>query len=239
MAKARRAATARVGKGVRLGPGTVLQDWVEVGLNPPGSKEPTELGRDCLVRSHTVIYRGVRIGDRFQTGHGAVVREHTAIGSDASVGSHAILERDVTVEDGVRVHSGCFLPEYTVLRRNAWVGPYVVVTNVLHPPCPQFKLQGPEGRDFCVRGPDIGENAKIGASAVLMPGIRIGRNALVGAGSVVSEDVPDDAVVAGNPARVVKTIPELVCHPGHYRRVYEWEEGTRRPAGSLTGKVRE
>ena len=231
--KARKASTARVGRGTKLGPGTVLQDWVEVGLNPPGSKLAAPLlGRDCTLRSHTVVYRGVRIGDHFQTGHGAVVREGTVIGNDVSLGTHSILERDAVVEDGARIHSGCFLPEFTKVRRNAWIGPCVVVTNVLHPPCPQFKLQGKDGRDFCVDAPDIGENAKVGAGAILMPGIKIGANALVGGGSVVTEDVPPDAVVAGNPARVVKTIPELKCYPGHYREVYEWERGTRKVVGA-------
>lgn len=226
---AKKAATARVGKGAKLGPGTVLQDWVEVGVNGPADAPPAILGRDCVVRSHSVIYRGVRAGDGLSTGHGAVIRENTVLGKGVSVGTHSILERDVTAEDGVRIHSGCFVPEYTVLRRNAWMGPCVIVTNVLHPPCPQFKLQGATGRDFCVTGPDIGENAKIGAGAILMPGIKIGKNALVGGGSVVVEDVPDNGVVAGNPAKLVKAIPDLVCHPGHYRKVYEWEaaEGRR------------
>lgn len=222
-----RAATARVGKGTKLGPRTVLQDWVEVGISGPSGAPPPVLGADCVLRSHTVVYRGVRAGDGLSTGHGAVLRENTRIGNGCSVGTHSILERDVTLEDEARVHSGCFVPEYTVLRRGAWMGPCVVVTNVLHPPCPQFKLQGPEGRDFCVRGPDIGENAKIGAGAVLMPGIRIGKNALVGGGSVVVEDVPDDGVVAGNPAKLVRSIPDLVCYPGHYGKVYEWEKPAR------------
>ena len=55
----------------------------------------------------------------------------------------------------------------------------------------------------------VEENAKIGANATILPGIRIGKNALVGAGAVVTKDVPDNAVVAGNPARIIKWADEI------------------------------
>ena len=54
--------------------------------------------------------------------------------------------------------------------------------------------------------------SKVGANATLLPGVIIGRNALVGAGSVVVRDVPDDKVVAGNPARIIKDISELSAY---------------------------
>ena len=60
-------------------------------------------------------------------------------------------------------------------------------------------------------GPTLARGAKIGANATLLPGVRIGEDALVGAGAVVTRDVPPRAVVAGNPAQVIKGIEDLVC----------------------------
>ena len=64
--------------------------------------------------------------------------------------------------------------------------------------------------------------ARIGANSTILPGVEIGEGALVGAGSVVVHDVPAGAVVAGNPARVIKQVDELTCPPGWFERPYMW-----------------
>ena len=71
------------------------------------------------------------------------------------------------------------------------------------------KYPGSPGVKESLQGPIVGKGAKIGANATILPGIRIGENALVGAGSVVVEDVPDNTVVVGNPARVIKQLSDL------------------------------
>ena len=79
----------------------------------------------------------------------------------------------------------------------------MVLTNALHPLCPRGKE--------CLKGPTIKRGAKIGANSTILPYLVVGEDALVGAGSVVVKDVPARAVVAGNPARVIKSIDELTC----------------------------
>jgi Hexapeptide repeat of succinyl-transferase len=64
--------------------------------------------------------------------------------------------------------------------------------------------------------------ARIGANATILPGVTIGEGALVDAGSVVARDVPPGAVVAGNPARVIKQVADLTCPPGWFERPYTW-----------------
>ena len=64
--------------------------------------------------------------------------------------------------------------------------------------------------------------ARIGANSTILPGVEIGEGALVGAGSVVVHDVPAGAVVAGNPARVIKQVADLTCPPGWFERPYVW-----------------
>ncbi|MDJ0617901.1 MAG: acyltransferase [Calothrix sp. MO_192.B10] len=161
----------------------------------------TYIGDGALVRSHTVIYCGNRIGCNFQTGHGALLREENTIGDDVSIGSGSIVEHHVRIGNGVRLHSQVFVPEFSILEDNCWLGPHVVLTNAKYPRSPGVKKQ--------LIGPHIEQGAKIGANSTILPGVRIGRNALIGAGSVVTKDIPEGAVVAGNPAQVIKHISDL------------------------------
>ncbi len=189
---------------VSLGPDATIGDFAIIG-EPPHGKQPGELetyiGARALIRSHTVIYAGNRIGADFQTGHGALVREENRIGDQVSIGSHAIVEHHVTIGNNVRLHSNVFVPEFCLLEDDCWLGPNVVVTNARYPRSRNAKEQ--------LRGATIRRGAKIGANATLLPGITIGVNAVVGAGAVVTEDVPDGMVVAGNPARVIKRVDEI------------------------------
>lgn len=210
----------KVYPGVDLGADAVIGDFAVVGL-PPSRRAPGELatviGPGALIRSHTVIYAGNRIGARFATGHGALVREENTIGDDVSIGSHSVIEHHVTIGNGVRVHSGAFIPEFSVLEDGAWVGPNVVFTNVLHPLCPEVSK--------CIKGPTIGRGAKIGANSTLLPSVVVGEMAMVAAGAVVVRDVPPRTVVAGNPARVIKSIDELGCPWEYVAHPYPPPEG--------------
>lgn len=203
------APTARIYANVRLGENAQIDDFVIIGV-PPRGVQPGELetviGDNAHVRSHTVIYAGNRIGDDFATGHGVMIRELNEIGNQVSIGTQSVVEHHVHVGDHVRIHSQAFIPEYSTLMDNCWVGPNVVLTNALHPMCPKAKE--------CLRGATIEPGAKIGANATLLPDITIGRNALVGAGAVVIDDVSAGVVVAGSPARIVKSIEQLTCPYG-------------------------
>jgi acetyltransferase-like isoleucine patch superfamily enzyme len=192
---------------VRLGENCLLADYVIVGVPPLGRESgelETVIGRDAVVRSHSVIYAGNRIGDNFQTGHAVMIRELNEIGADVSVGTHSIIEHHVKIGNGVRIHSNVFIPEYSVLEDEAWVGPHAVLTNALYPRSHDVKAN--------LKGARLLTGSKVGANVTLLPGVTIGRNALVGAGSVVVADVPDGKVVVGNPARIIKDVSELSAY---------------------------
>jgi acetyltransferase-like isoleucine patch superfamily enzyme len=192
---------------VTLGEGAMLGPFIVIG-EPPRGAAPGELatviGPGAVIRSHTVIYAGNTIGARFQTGHGALLRELNQVGDDVSIGSHSIIEHHVTLGHRVRVHSNAFIPEFSILEEGAWVGPGVTFTNALYPLSRDVKKT--------LAGPHLMPGAKIGANATLLPGVTIGRDALVGAGAVVAHDVPDGAIVVGSPARVVKYVWEVAAY---------------------------
>lgn len=196
--------SARIYPNVRLGRDVTLDDWVVLGRPPRGAAPgelPLEIGDASVLRSHTVVYAGSRIGRGFQTGHGVIIRERCTIGDDCSVGTGSILEFAVTLGNGVRLHSGVFVPEHSVLEDRCWIGPRAVLTNAKFPASPRATQ--------LLRGVRVGRDARVGANATLLPGVVLGEACLVGAGSVVTRDVPAGAVVVGNPARVVGNIAGL------------------------------
>jgi acetyltransferase-like isoleucine patch superfamily enzyme len=159
------------------------------------------IGDDAIVRSHTVIYGGVRIGARFQSGHWVLVREDTVIGDDCSIGTGTEIEFSVRIDDSVRMHGQCVIGEYSIIEAGCWLGPGVMLINARFPGAARTKAT--------LEPPLIKKGAKVGAHATLMPGIVVGAGSLVGAGAVVTRDVPDDTIVIGNPARVVGRVSEL------------------------------
>lgn len=190
--------------GVIWGGDYILGPFVIIG-HPARGQRPGEvetyIGAGALIRSHTVIYSGNRIGKGFQTGHGVLIRENNIIGDNVSIGSGSVVEHHVHIGNNVRLHSNVFVPEFSILEDECWLGPNVVLTNAKYPCSPRAKEE--------LRGPYIEQGAKIGANATLLPGVRIGRNALIGAGAVVTKDVPPNAVVVGNPGRVVNYVSNL------------------------------
>lgn len=185
---------------VSLGKNCQIDDFVILGY---GGKKRVVIGDNALIRSHTVIYFGNKIGRNFKAGNGVNIRENNKIGDDVSIGTHSVIEHGVLIEDNVRIHSNVFIPELSVLKKNCWIGPNVVLTNAHLPLCPN--------RPKCFRGAIVESGAKIGANVTILPGIRIGGNSVVGAGAVVMKNVPDGMVAVGNPARVVKKTKDIAC----------------------------
>ena len=210
----------KIYKNVIIGKNAKLGEFVIIGEPPKGYKAgelTTVIGDNCIVRSHTVIYAGNKIGNNFQTGHGVNIREFNEIEDNVSIGTHSIIEHHIKIADKVRIHSNVFIPEYSYLKKGCWIGPNVTLTNVLHPLCKKAKE--------CVKGATIGENTKVGANVTILPDIIIGKNCLVGAGSLVIKNLLDDNYVyVGVPAKKIKHIKELNCPYELIKMPYEIEE---------------
>ncbi|WP_435346644.1 acyltransferase [Haloarchaeobius sp. HRN-SO-5] len=180
--------------------GTRTTDWVTVGPGcdirdatvrraEDGERE-TVIGSDATIRAGTIVYADVDIGDRFVTGHNAVVREATSIGDDVLVGSNVVLDGHVDVGDEVRMQTGVYVPPGTTIGDRVFLGPRAVLTNDPYP------LR----RDVDLDGPTIEDGVSIGANATVLPGVTVGEDAFVAAGAVVTADVPPETLAVGVPA---------------------------------------
>jgi len=172
---------------VNLGEGSVVEDNVIL-----GNKESGELtiGKNSIIRSGTVIYCGVRIGDNFRSGHNVLIRENTAIGDNVLVGTNSVIDGDCRVGNNVSIQTNVYITRYTEVEDGVFLGPCSVTTN------DKYMKYGAQ-----LRGPQIKKNAKVGANCTILPGITIGEEVVIGAGTVVTRDVPPGEVVIGNPAR--------------------------------------
>ena len=146
-------------------------------IHPSADVQSVDIGTGTRVWQYVVILPGARIGD------------------DCNICSHCLIENDVVIGDRVTVKSGVQLWDGVRVGNDVFIGPSVTFTNDKFPRSKQY----PD--TFSLTEIDAG--ASIGANATILPGIRIGRQAMVGAGSVVTRSVPPNAIVVGNPARIV------------------------------------
>jgi acetyltransferase-like isoleucine patch superfamily enzyme len=171
-----------------------------VGYNYQENAAPVQIGEDAIVRSGTVIYQDVTIGDSFMTGHNVLIRENMTIGDDVLVGTNTVIDGSSSIGSHVSFQTGVYVPSETTIGNNVFLGPHAVLTNDSYPIRQSANIEGPT----------IKEGVSIGANATVLPGITIGKNAFVAAGAVVTEDIPPDTLAVGVPAAHRPLPTELV-----------------------------
>jgi acetyltransferase-like isoleucine patch superfamily enzyme len=138
--------------------------------------------KDAKIGEGTVVYDQVNM-------------DKCKIGKNCKVDAFVYIEGEVKIGDNCKIRPFVFIPNGVTIDDNVFIGPGVTFTNDRYP-----KASG----EWKLLPTRIKNGASIGAGAVILPGITIGKNAIVGAGAIVTENVPDKAVVAGNPARILR-----------------------------------
>jgi dTDP-4-amino-4,6-dideoxygalactose transaminase/acetyltransferase-like isoleucine patch superfamily enzyme len=191
---------------VHIGEGALIEENVILGHRDDGV---LSIGPDSRIRSGTVIYSDVSIGRGFRTGHNVLIREGTEMGDDVLVGTNTVVDGHCRVGNRVAMQTNVYLTAYTVVEDGVFLGPCSVTTN------DKYMEYGAK-----LAGATIRSGARIGANSTILPGITIGEGAIVGSGAVVTKDVPNGAVVVGNPAQrirgraAVRSVRESVAQAG-------------------------
>lgn len=221
---------SKIGLNVKIGAGAVINENVEIGDNSfigsfciigeptlsyykhpyTHSFKTTSIGKNSIIRSNSIIYEGVTIGNHFQSGHNCIIREDNLIGNHTSFGNYSELPGNSQLGNYVRIHSKVMLSERNIIEDYVWIFPHVVITNVKYSPISEFLVTR------------IKEYALIYASAIILPGITIGENAIIGAGALVTKDVPKERLIIGNPGRDIKSVRDIKDENGN--SVYPWKD---------------
>jgi acetyltransferase-like isoleucine patch superfamily enzyme len=160
-------------------------------MNPYQCIAPdVKLGRDVKLSKFINLY-GCEIGDESKIGAFVEIQKNASIGKRCKISSHTFICEGVTVED------------------NVFIGHGVMFINDSYPRATAANGSLQTEADWKVERTVIRKGASIGSGATILSNITVGENAIVGAGSVVTKDVPADSIVAGNPAKFLRSIEQI------------------------------
>lgn len=174
---------------------------------------------DVLIGKNTAVWDNVHI------------RHSTRIGADCIIGEKSYIAYDVRIDDKVKINAFVYVCTGVEIERGVMIAAGTIFTNDRHPRAttPGFERLLPSDPNEDTLRTLVREGATIGAGAVIGPGITIGRFAMIGMGSVVTHDVPDFAIVYGNPAKRVG----YACACGE--TLSQPESTSASPAGTACG----
>jgi len=196
---------------IKIGKGSKIDKDVILGYptGRPIKKTGVVLGPYAVIRSGSVIYEAVSIGERLQTGHHVVIREENEIGNWVEIWTNTVIDYRCKIGNNVKIHTNGYIPQYTRIEDDVFIAPGACFANDKYPV------------GNLLEGPWLKKGVRVGVNVTILPGVVVGEKAVIGAGSVVTRDVEPGVVVCGSPAQVVGTVDEIYkkanFHKLHWR----------------------
>src|SRR3982751_106972 len=159
------------------------------------------MAKDYFVHESSYVDEPCEIGEGTKIWHFSHVMSHSRIGRRCNIGQNVVISPQVTIGDNVKIQNNVSVYTGVVLEDDVFCGPSMVFTNVVNP-------RSQISRKDEYRQTKVRRGATLGANSTIVCGHTVGRYAFVGAGAVVTKDVPDYALIVGNPARVVGWVCE-------------------------------
>jgi acetyltransferase-like isoleucine patch superfamily enzyme len=151
--------------------------------------DDVKLGKNVKIYQFTNLY-GCTIGDNTKIGAFVEIQKNAIIGKNCKISSHSFICEGVEIED------------------NVFIGHGVMFINDKYPRATNAQGELQTEKDWKVEKTLIKKGASIGTNAVILSNVTVGENSIIGAGSVVTKDIPDNVIAAGNPCRVLRKIDE-------------------------------
>ena len=154
-----------------------------------------------MIQSTAIVHPKAKIGEKVMIWHWVQIREDAEIGEGTIISKGVYIDFGVKIGRNVKIQNNVSVYHGVTIEDGVFVGPHVCFTNDKRPRAinPDGSLKG--ASDWQVSPILIRSGASLGANCTILPGVTVGRFAMVGSGAVVTRDVPDYAIVAGNPAR--------------------------------------
>jgi acetyltransferase-like isoleucine patch superfamily enzyme len=212
-----------IGEGTVIGPFCIighptkmeLQKWDFSVTNPKVKdlivKEPiTRIGPRSIIRSGTVVYRHVIVGEGLRTGHNVLIREHTIIGDRVILGTRTTLDGYIKIGKKTMIQTQCYVAQSVRIGEGVFIAPNCLFFD-------NKRMILGEG----LNGAVVEDFVRIGGGTKVLPGVRICKYSMVGSGAIVTQDIPPKALAVGVPARVQRFLNDEEID-AYVKSIEEW-----------------
>lgn len=196
---------SNIGSNVRVDDNTVLgkqpMKAVISAISDDRTQPPCIIGQGCIIGTGAVIYAGCKIGEQCLVADLSTIRENVTIGNKTIIGRGVAVENHCKIGNYCKLETNVYITAYSKVEDFVFIAPGVVTSNDNY-------VGRTEERFKHFKGVTVKKGGRIGAQTTILPGKVINEDGFAAAGSVITKDVPKGKIVVGNPAKVMKDVPQ-------------------------------